>query len=323
MADSIKIIKVIIVAGPTASGKTALALEVARRFNGELINADSRQIYKHMDIGTNKGKLEPLDLTIDLADEKLQAYSLDGENIPAWLFDLKTPDQLYSVSEYYKTAVIVINDIVKRGKLPVIIGGTGLYLDALIKGYAMVPVAPNQKLRDQLSNISAAELFRKLQELDSKKADALNQSDKANPRRLIRAIELIKAGEQSIEIYGPKLDVFMLYPKFNRDELFKTINLRVVEMFDLGLIDEVKDLKNSGFAESPALQGIGYREVLDYLDAKIDMDTCIKLIQQGHRNYAKRQSTWFEGLGRNYDLHIFDFVSQRKDIFEMTENFLR
>jgi len=314
--------KLIIVAGPTASGKTALALELAQKLNGELINADSRQIYKYMDIGTNKGSLTLLPQHIIFQDLKLQAYAVDGVQVPSWLFDLKTPDQLFSVSEYYRIVLQAIADIISRGKVPVIIGGTGLYLDALIKGYDLAPVAPDPGLRAQLATLSAGGLFSRLNELDPDKAATLNQSDRANPRRLIRALELAQATSQTAPTTTHKFDILMFYPKFTREELFRTIDRRVLEMFDQGFLNEVKELITLGFAKAPALQGIGYREVVQYLYGEIDLDTCTKLIQQGHRNYAKRQCTWFEGRGRNYKLHRYDFRTQLPEIFELAQKFL-
>jgi|GEM_PF-418129 len=331
MSKNPNVQKLLIIGGPTASGKTKLAIQVAQKFNGEIINADSRQVYKYFDIGTNKEKLQ-------IQESLIPAFFMDDTKIKYWLFDFLDPEEEFSVREYQKLTTNIINNITNRAKLPILVGGTGLYIDAIIKNYKL-STPTDKKLRKKLEKKSVIELQEILKTIGFN-LRKLNKSDIKNKVRLIRIIEKLKSStvnkstisdsdininrwlnswfnipwlnisNQSNRLYNqlninlnhPKYDYLFLYPEFDREELFKRINNRVLEMFKKGLVKEVKFLIDHGFKNVKPMQGIGYKEVIEYLERKITKQRCIEKIQQSHRNYAKRQITWFEGKGRGYNL---------------------
>jgi len=284
--------KVIIIGGPTESGKTALSISIAKKFNGELINADSRQIYKYLNIGTNKGEIYEYN-NISFID-----------NIPIHLVNFLNPDIRFSVFEYKKIAEKTIKEILDRGKLPIIVGGTGLYIDSIIKQYLLSSNNTDQSYRMYLESLSLHDLQEILQKIDLNSLINLNISDRSNPRRLIRVIEKIKNNSQINENHTQNnFEYDFFYPSFSWQELKVRIENRVEQMFNNGLVNETKEILKMGFPEdSVALQGIGYREVIKFLNNTLDLNTCIELVKISHKQYAKRQKTWFEGKKRNYNL---------------------
>jgi tRNA dimethylallyltransferase len=289
--------KLIVIGGPTSSGKTSLAINIAKEFDCELINADSRQIYRYLDIGTNKGELSAV-------SNQPSAFLID--NIPIHFVSFLDPDKRFSVFEYKKLAEEKIDDVISRGKVPILVGGTGLYIDAIIKNYKLQDTnSINVDFRNELENYSLKELQEKVISLGQTYFDQLNVSDKSNPRRLIRLIEKASSnvGEESVDADTSKYDYLILYPEYSWDELKLKIANRVDEMFIEGLIDETKNVLSLGFPkDSIALQGVGYKQVVEYLDGKIDLKTCIELVKTAHQQYARRQRTWFEGERRRYNL---------------------
>lgn len=322
--------KLIVIGGPTASGKTALAIEIAKKYNGEIINADSRQIYKFLDIGTNKGNITS---TQDYYAFKVDNYNLQNpftpepfqihipiytiDTVPIYLISFLFPDERFNVFRFKKLAEKMINKIQERGKLPIIVGGTGLYVDAVIKNYQEDGLNEfyDDNYRDYLSSLDITILQNMLKQSNIALFESLNESDKTNPRRLSRLLEKLKALEikgSSVNINSLKdtyergesqFDVSFLYPEFDWGELKLRIENRAEEMFKEGLVEETKKVLDMGFPKaSPALQGMGYKEVLMYLDAKIDLKTCIELVKKAHKQYARRQRTWFESERRDYNL---------------------
>ena len=306
--------KVVAIVGPTGTGKTNFALKLAKKFNGELINCDSRQVYRGMDIGTNKGEIQVNTDTETFKNKIINAYNIENSNVSGWLFDILEPNEQLNLAEYQELTYYIINKIQARGHLPILVGGTGLYLDALVKGYRLSSIKPDLKLRKNLEKLNAKKLFDKLFKFNKERANLLNESDSHNPRRLIRAIEesiaqLSGKNNENIQkdIVFKKLEIIIIYPDFKREELFLNIDARVLEMIASGLIEETKKIINKYSQNLEILKGIGYKEVIEYLDGKITLSEMIAKIQQGHRNYAKRQITWFEGEKRNYDLLKIDF----------------
>lgn len=287
--------KLIVIGGPTASGKTDLALLVAKKFNGEIINADSMQVYKHMNIGTNKEI---------------------PEDVASWLFDIVDPDYNFTVAEYQKLALQKIEDVLKRGKLPILVGGTGLYIDAVIKNYHL-NANPDMIRRSELSKMDVFALQEELKKLGFD-LSSINNSDRNNPRRLIRLIEKQDAGvsqnnmnlqniDQSItdeKSSQKRFDILFLYPEYNKVELETRIRSRVKKMLLNGFINEVKELLAMGYStENKSMQSTGYKQVVDFLEGRIKTEIELEeKIYHAHRQYAKRQITWFEGTGRGYDL---------------------
>lgn len=275
VGNSTKKVKIAVVYGPTASGKTDLAVDIAKQCNGELINADSRQVYKYMDIGTNKEK------------------NLD---VPIHLIDLVTPNIQFSVHEYVELAIEKIAELVSRGKFPIIVGGTGLYINALINKYSLPKIEVNTKLREELNALSTEELQIRLNDKNKEKFESMNNSDRQNPRRLIRALEIAESSNTSnlIEIdKGIEFNVEWYKTDYDLDSLFAKIDKRVDKMIDDGLIDEVKNLVAMGYSfDLPIMKTMGYREVSEYLNGKLDLSEMTEKIKLSHRQYVKKQITW-------------------------------
>ncbi len=277
-------IPLIIVAGPTASGKTALAIELARHVGGEIVNADSMQIYKYMDIGTAKPTKE----------ERAAAVH--------HLIDFLEPDESYSVADYARDAHEVIADITSRGKIPVMCGGTGLYISSVADDVTFGEAETDYALREELKKTAGEKggeyLIEMLREFDPVSAERLHPN---NLKRVIRAIEFyrltgVPISEHQAETKRKKsrYDPLIMCIEWERETLYDRINRRVDMMFDAGLVDEVKRLREMGFTrELNSMQGIGYKEVMDYLDGAATLDETKEIIKLSSRRYAKRQMTWF------------------------------
>jgi tRNA dimethylallyltransferase len=289
--------KLIIIAGPTASGKTDYAIKLAKELNGELINADSRQIYLSLDIATNKGILNPINEYISSKFKyKLQAFDVENTGILGWLFNIIYPDEEFNLSIYKTLAIEAIDDIVSRGKQPILIGGTGLYIDSIVNDYQLNPDNEIQiERRNELNLKSVDELFQVLVKINPDVASKLNNSDKNNPRRLIRWIEKTENPSSNEYTKGEsKYEIDYHYIDIDKEKLMEKINKRVIQMIDQGLIEETKTAIISGYMETKPLQSFGYKEAIAYLNKEISMEKCIELIQLEHRKYAKRQVTWFK-----------------------------
>ena len=261
--------KIIVILGPTGVGKTKLSVELAKRLNGEIINADSMQIYKGLDIGTAKIKEE------------------EKEGIPHHLFDIKEVREDYSIYNYQIDGRKVINDIIKRGKTPIIVGGTGLYIKSLLYDYNL----NYEKESDTYDTLSTEELYNKLLELDKNAV-----VDKNNRRRVIRAINYYKENNKSIsDNKTNKLlyDVVFIGLTTDREKLYQIINNRVDKMINDGLINEVKKFFDEGIYSKPLINGIGYKELYKYFEKEISLEEAIEKIKQNSRRYAKRQYTFF------------------------------
>lgn len=268
--------RVIAVVGATASGKTSYAIELAKKINGEIISADSRLVYKGMDIGTAKPTIDEM------------------QEIPHYMIDVVEPEYNYSVGLYVIEAKKHITDIISRGKVPIVVGGTGLYFRVLLENYDLPDVKPDYELRKELSSYSYEELLEMLAKLDEKAANSVEKNDK---KKLIRYIEIIKlAGKPLDLVRGVKEKEFNLEwvgLNFPREILYDRINKRVDLMIEQGLIDETKKLLQKHGRISNITDTIGYREVLSYLDGELSLDEAKDKLKQNTRNYAKRQLTWF------------------------------
>ena len=268
--------KVIAVVGPTASGKTAYSIELAEKIGGEIISADSRLVYKGLDIGTAKPTVA------------------ERKGIPHYMIDIVEPEVEYSAGLYVKEARKCIDDILSRGKSPIIAGGTGLYFRILLEQYDLPEVPPNYQLREELKKLDSTELHSILRNLDSEAADKIYENDK---KKLIRYIEIIKSTGKKISesrgISEPEFDVEWIGCNFPRDILYERINKRVDMMIENGLIEETKQLLNKHGRINNLLYTIGYQEIISYLDGEMTLDEASALLKQNSRRYAKRQLTWF------------------------------
>jgi tRNA dimethylallyltransferase len=266
---------VLVILGPTASGKSDLAVKLAKRFNGEVISADSRQVYKDLNIGT--GKITKKEM----------------RGVPHHLLDIVSPKTNFNVAKWQKFANKKIRGIISRNKLPIICGGTGFYIDAVTKGVVLPEVLPNRKLRDELKNKSAAELCKILENLDPNR---LKNIDVNNPVRLIRAIEIAKAiGKVPIiSEQKPPFDILNIGLKLDDKILRENINKRLEKRIKQGMINEAKKLHKAGLSWKRMEQlGLEYRYLALFLQNKISKETMFEKLQFEIWHYAKRQMTWF------------------------------
>ena len=272
----LKKIKVIAIVGPTASGKTSYGVELAKEVDGEIISADSRIVYKGFNIGAAKPTKEEM------------------QGIPHYLIDVVEPTFDYSAGLYKKQASEIINDITNRGKIPIIVGGTGLYTDILLKGFDLPCINPDRELRKKLEKYSKEELYAKLKEKDSKGAKVIDSNDK---KKIIRALEIINLTGKTLELARGKseseYEVEWIGKNFERNILYQRINDRVDLMVENGLIDETKSLLCRYGRIYNITNTIGYREIIQYLDGKLSLEESLDLLKKNTRNYAKRQLTWF------------------------------
>lgn len=269
--------KVIAIVGATASGKTAYAVELAQKIDGEIISADSRYVYKGLGIGTAKPSID------------------ERKGIPHYMIDIVEPDFNYSAGLYAKQAKECIKDVLSRGKTPIVAGGTGLYIRVLLENYDLPNIEPDYKLRDELAKLSFDELYDILYGLDKESAESVERNDK---KKLIRYIEVVKlTGLPLSKARGKKdedeFDIEWIGLNFPREELYERINKRVDLMIDEGLIDETKNLLSKYGRIPNIVDTIGYREIIAYLDGDISLGRAKELLKQNTRNYAKRQLTWF------------------------------
>ena len=296
MANNNKI-TLLAVTGPTASGKTALAIELARRMNGEIISCDSMQIYRGMDIGTAKPTKEELAMA------------------PHHLIDILPPDVPYSCSDYVKDAEKAISDIANRGKTPILCGGTGLYLDRLLKGGNDEEAASDESLRAELKlfyeNNGTDALYQKLVSLDPEAAETIHKN---NVKRVMRAIEIcLVTGQKKSEIDKKNSEITDKYDHkvitlcFNdRNLLYDRIDRRVDLMIKEGLVEETKRLLSEGVFERSitASQAIGYKELFSYIRGEDSLENCTDELKRASRRYAKRQITWFSGKDYAHKLFV-------------------
>ena len=273
---------IICIAGPTASGKTALAVELAKRFNGEVVSCDSMQIYRRMDIGTAK------------------PFPEERQGIPHHMIDVADPDEDFSVGRYCQMASPIVDDIVARGKTAIIAGGTGLYMDSLIKGNDFAPFPSTgcrERLEAQCDEMGMEFMMNMLREIDPEAAERIHDR-----KRMIRALEVYQETGETITEHNRKTQ--LIPPKYSplwfgldfepRQALYDRIDLRVDIMLKQGLVEEIRNLLASGIPEKcTAMQAIGYKEFVDALDGRCTIEEAAAQVQQSSRRYAKRQLTWF------------------------------
>ncbi|MDU4938421.1 MAG: tRNA (adenosine(37)-N6)-dimethylallyltransferase MiaA [Clostridium sp.] len=276
--------KILVIGGPTAVGKTELSIELAKRLNGEIISADSMQIYKYMDIGSAKVSKEEMN------------------GVVHHLIDVVDPSENFSVADYKEQGEKAIKEIISRGKLPIVVGGTGLYINSLTCNMNFTEAEKDEEYRKDLDKLANEhgnnyihEMLKDIDPISYKEIHANNR------KRVIRALEVYKltgkpfssynAGE---DFYKSEYDVHYYVLTMDREKLYERINLRVDIMMEKGLLEECIKLKEMGYTSSmQSMQGIGYKEILYYLEGDVKLQEAINMIKQGSRNYAKRQLTWF------------------------------
>lgn len=298
-----KKIPVIVVLGPTASGKTALSIELAKVYNGEIVSADSMQIYKGMDIATAKPTKEEM------------------SNVPHHLIGFVDPDKRFSVAEYVETAKKVIFDVSSRGKMPIICGGTGLYINSLIDNIKFDDTSEDFKLREKYQRIAKENgnhyLWEKLRSVDEKAALGIHEN---NVTRVIRALEVYELSGKTISeakdisrAEPSPFDAYFIGLNFSdRQMLYEKINKRVDKMIEIGLIEETKQAYSRNYSMKTAHQAIGYKELIPYFEGESCLEACIDKIKQETRRYAKRQLTWFRRDTRINWINCDEFGSIKK-----------
>ena len=302
---------IICIAGPTASGKTALAVELAKELHGEVVSCDSMQVYRRMNIGTAKPTPEEM------------------RGIPHHMLDVAEPWEDFSVSRYCELATPIVEDILSRGKTAIIAGGTGLYMDSLIRGNAFAPF-PSTGVRERLEAQADAEgmeaMLAWLRSLDPDSAARLHLSDR---KRILRALEVYLETGETITAHNRRTQA--LPPRFrplwlgldfaDRGELYRRIDLRVDEMLRQGLLEEIRELLASGIPpKCTAMQAIGYKEFVDSLQRSLPVEQAVEEVKKSSRHYAKRQLTWFR---RNKALHWLTRGPDSPEILEAARQILR
>ena len=307
-----KKIPLIILTGPTAVGKTDLSIKIAKNLSAEIISADSMQIYEYMDVGSAKVTKEEMD------------------GVHHYMIDEVKPDFKFSVSEFQLRADKYIDEIVAKNKLPLVTGGTGLYLNSLIYNMDFAKSNANNEIREslrlELEEHGIDYMHEKLRSLDEESA---NRIHKNNTKRVIRALEVCLSGEKMNDFskdlkFNDKYEPIIIVLNRERDHLYERINKRVDIMLEKGLIDEVKNLLNMGYSKDLiSMQGIGYKEIIKYLDGEYTYDEAIEVIKRDSRRYAKRQITWFKRYesAKWFNLDEYnDFNILEKDVLTYIEN---
>ena len=267
--------KIIVILGPTASGKTDLSLKLAKKFNGEIISADSRQVYKEMDIGT--GKITKKEM----------------KDIPHYLLDVASPKRKFSVAQYQKLALKAINEISKKRKIPFLVGGSPFYIYSVVQGWIFPKLRPDWELRKKLDKKSCQELFDILKKKDPRRAKKI---EKKNKRRLIRAIEIIeKLGKVPLLRKNIQFEYLLIGIKKPKEELENLIRKRLLKRFKQGMINEIKRLRKNNVSWKRLENfGLEYRWIARYLQNKINYQEMVEKLQKDSEHFAKRQMTWFK-----------------------------
>lgn len=302
--------KVVCIMGPTAVGKTKLSIDLAKRYNGEIISGDSMQVYRGMDIGTAKIKQDEM------------------EGIPHHLIDIKEPDEPFNVAQFQEIATSCIEEIASRGKLPIIVGGTGLYIEAVLRNYTFSEAVSDTDYRSGLEKLAEEQgveaVHRQLAEVDRKSAEAIHPN---NVRRVIRALEIFHCTGRTMSEQLEKQNKEYIYDAaligltMDRELLYKRINQRVDIMMEEGLLEEVKSFYDQGLRDCQSIQAIGYKELYDYFDGKVALEDAVGNLKQNSRRYAKRQLTWFKNKMDIawFEMDLHNYVKKFEEISTFIE----
>lgn len=298
---------IVVLTGPTAVGKTYYSIGIAHALNGEIVSCDSMQIYRGMDIGSAKPSKE------------------ERKGIPHHMIDIVHPKESFSVAKYQTMAKEAIGDILERGKLPLVTGGTGLYLNALLYHMDFGPIPTNQKYREELFQLLEEEgkeaLYSRLQELDPASAERIHPN---NVKRVIRALEAVEMGKEPLNDFSGVKEktedykVILMGLTMERSKLYDRINRRVDLLMEGGLSEEVRGLLDSGLtAEDISMKGIGYKELIDCYLGRCDLDTAVDQIKKNTRHYAKRQMTWFKRYEDLKWFHLDQYAGEEEALEDM------
>lgn len=297
----------IVLTGPTAVGKTALSIQLARRIGGEIISADSMQVYRHMDIGTAKIRLEEMD------------------GVPHHLIDILEPTEDFNVVRFQALARAASEDIYSRGKIPIVAGGTGFYIQALLNDIDFTQIDENTQFREEMERLAAEQgaevLHERLRAVDPESAEAIHAN---NVKRVIRALEYYEQTGEKISAHNEAeraktspYHFFYYVLNTDRTVLYERIEKRIDEMMEEGLVEEVRQLQAMGCRrDSVAMQGLGYKEILAYLNGEMSLETAVNILKRDTRHFAKRQLTWFRRERDVRFLYLPEFDNDRERVLE-------
>jgi len=317
--------KLLVLCGPTAIGKTSVGIKLANKCDGEIISADSRQVYKGMDIGTGKDIKKSSKFKVQ-SSKNFDVGYYEIEKIPVWLLDMAEPDKQVTVADWKAGAEIVISQLIKENKLPIVVGGTGFYIQALVDGIDTLGIPPNEQLRQQLSDWPVEKIRNKLKNLDAEVYQKLNRSDRHNPHRLIRKIEIAMAKENSqyhSSNYntggwqGEVLEIGLTAPN---QYIYQRIDHRVEQRLEDGLLEEINILLAKGYGwDDPGLNTLAYKEFRDYFENNQSLKECVQRWKYDEHGYARRQLTWFKG---DEKINWFDITQDKwiDDLEKMVHN---
>ncbi len=299
--------KVLVILGATASGKTSLGVKLAFDYNGEIISADSRQVYRGMDIGSGKD---------------LDEFNYNNKKIKYHLIDIIDPMENFHIAKYQKLAYKAIDSVLKKDKLPIIVGGSGLYLQAVIDNYKLGNISTNIKRRNELEKLPIEDLFNRIKILKKDFANNLNNSEKNNPRRLARYLEILEGGED-INKKGKKLYDFLLIGIDFPDKILRSrIEYRLLKRFEEGMVAEVKALIDNGVSEERLKSfGLEYRYITEYLEGKFDYEEMVEKLGIAIYRFAKRQKTWFKRLEKQG--HKIYWVKDDKEAKKLIDKYIK
>ncbi len=315
--------KLLVICGPTGTGKTDLALSLAEKFNGELVSADSRQVYIGMDIGTGK---ELVEVKRQKAKgkkliQKFKNYWLVG-NIPTHLYDVKNPDERFSLAEYQQLALARIKEIQSRKKLPILVGGTGLYIQAVTEGLNIPKAPPDFKLRERLENERIEVLLSDLEKFDPK---TYQKIDKNNKRRIVRALEVYyQLGEPFSKLqekYKVNFDILKIGLSAERNTLYQKVDKRIEQWFENGFIAEVKILIRKYSPNLASMSSVGYRQAVMFIQGKLDLSSAKLRMKFDTHGYIRRQLTWFK---RDPSINWYDITMENtsEEVSFLVKSFL-
>lgn len=305
-----KKIPLLVLVGPTAVGKTSTSIEVAKALNAEIISADSMQIYKYMDIGTAKITLEEMD------------------GIKHYMIDELLPDEEFSVSDFKNKTEDYIKEILEKGKLPMVVGGTGLYINSLVYSLDFTKAVSNQELRNKYQEMAKSQgneyIYDELKRVDPKSADRIHIND---TKRIIRALEIYHETGTPMSYYykdfrqpNTKYNIVMIGLNMDRKKLYNRINRRVDIMLEEGLLEEVKSLLNKGYHENlTSLQGLGYKEIIKYIKDEYSLEEAIELLKRDSRRFAKRQLTWFRRDDRISWVNVDEYQDSKEIVNKIVD----
>ena len=306
LKDKVSKPKILVILGPTASGKTKLGVDLARKFKGEIISADSRQVFRGMDIGTGKD---------------LEEYGKGKSKVKYHLIDVAGPKRDFDLAKYQKLAFKAIEDVLKRKKLPIIVGGSGLYLQAIIDNYDLSFSKANRKKRDEFEKLGVKELFKRLEKLKPEFAKKINNSDKNNARRLARYLEIVENGGAIDKRLESPYEFLILGLDFSNEILRSRVSYRLLKRFEEGMVAEVKGLKENGLSnERLESFGLEYRYINRHLNGELSYPEMVYELEIASYRFAKRQKTWFKRFEKQGGK--INWLSDKIDLDKLIKGFL-